>query len=188
MKINKLSITTFFISVISVFGLSFAGLAYAASAELSFTSYKQTETNWCWATNGQSIAKYYGITLTQCAFVKSGKGTSTCNNDPGSDAEVKTGLKSNNITSTSYSGYLNVTQVSSEINAGRPIYVNWQWTNRTVGHAVTIYGYDYTVDPTRWYVKYSDPDTGTKTTVQWSTLNDDGLGRYWNSGLKEIKN
>src|SRR5690606_2080692 len=180
---KKTSVVIFFVAI---FFVSFAGISFAKSKEISFRGYAQIETNWCWAANGQGILNYYSKTVTQCQFVKDGKGTTSCENDGGTDNQVNTGLKTKRVTSSNYYGNLTIVDVFKEIDAGRPVYVNWQWTNREIGHAVTIYGYNQTIDPYRNYIKYSDPSYGAKVTIDYATFNKDGSGRYWNSGLRNI--
>lgn len=140
---------TFLFSVFAlIFTLSFVSQAYAASTDLpSYPIAKQEKSEWCWAAVSSSVLKFMANkNVYQCDFVKKVKSTSSCANVSASTVEAQSGMHDYGVSSNYYSGNLNVAQVKSQIDGGRPVYVSWKWNSPTalIGHAVAIYGYSNT--------------------------------------------
>lgn len=173
-----------------VFTLSFVSQAQAASTDLpSYPIAKQEKDEWCWAAVSSSVLKFMAKkNVYQCDFVKTVKSTSSCSNVWASTVEAQSGMHDYGVSSNYYSGNLNVAQVKSQIDGGRPVYVSWKWNSPTalIGHAVAIYGYSNTPTYT-YYMHYLDPWDGVKTSMEYSKFNGGtGADRTWRWGLKDF--
>ncbi|MCY9511895.1 C39 family peptidase [Paenibacillus larvae] len=166
---------------------SLAAQVFTSSNKLKSYPIKQQEkSNWCWAASSTSILKFKGINVDQCDFVKHVKSTTTCNNVTANVKEAQSGMHDYGLSSKYYKGNLSVTQVQDQIDEGNPIYVSWGWKTGG-GHAIVIYGYNGTLDPNNWYIKYMDPWDGIKTTMEYENFKGGtGYDRTWRWGLKDF--
>lgn len=167
-----------------VFTLCFGALVFAGDIA-NYPIVKQEKTNWCWAGSSVSILKYKGKSVTQCDYVKSVKGTSTCNNDSGSVFNSKDGLSYYGVSSSYYDTALSWSNLTGQVDSSYPVYVSWGWASGG-GHAVVIYGYYSAMSYN--YVRYMDPWDGVKTSMLYTNFaGGSGYDRTWRAGLNYIQ-
>jgi len=122
------------------------GGALPARRVIPFTLQHQNEMQWCWAAVTASVAAYYqNLGWTQCNLANNQFGQTTCCTNGSSTAcnepwylDRALGRVGNLANFTA--GALSLTQIQSEIDAGRPIGVRIGWPGGG-GHFVTITGY-----------------------------------------------
>ncbi|HHC24023.1 MAG TPA: hypothetical protein ENK58_01215, partial [Desulfobacterales bacterium] len=117
----------------------------------------QEKTEWCWAGCSQAILEYYGIEKTQTEIAEYGTESANIWNylwGTGSNPTRK-GVKEilshfSTIYSSGSEGALSQSVVQTQMNAGRPVVVNWEW-NSGGGHFVVARGLEgdtmYLMDP-----------------------------------------
>ncbi|MBD2848696.1 C39 family peptidase [Paenibacillus sp. IB182496] len=95
-----------------------------------------------WAASSVSILKHFGIDELQCAFAINIRfGEVTCDNTSENIDNVLDGfVMYYGVSAYKYTGSLTWSELKTEIDNGRPIYVSWGWSTGG-GHAVVIYGY-----------------------------------------------
>jgi hypothetical protein len=122
------------------------GGAPPARRVLQFTLQHQNETQWCWAAVTASITAFYRNTgWTQCNLANNQFGQTTCCTTGSSTAcnepwYLDRALDRVGNLGNFTAGALSLTQIQSEIDAGRPIGVRIGWPGGG-GHFVTITGY-----------------------------------------------
>lgn len=116
---------------------------------------QQAKSNWCWAACGESIARYYGNSITQATFAQQVKGNTL--NVTAADSEVQSGLEHWGISGTLVQDSVAFSTISSNIKAGNPLYAGWSWSSGG-GHALVLDGYDSTSVTNS--VEYMDPGDG----------------------------
>jgi hypothetical protein len=137
--------------------------AFASTNQLALPFYLQTESNWCAIACAKMILAYYGATVQECEeanydFGQTGccstPSSSTCN--PSSGSFTGTPLSYYGVGWTQYSSNnFTFTQFKSEIDAGRPVSIGWNWTAGG-GHAMNVAGYDTNGS----YLLFWDPAAG----------------------------
>ncbi|HEX4461670.1 MAG TPA: C39 family peptidase [Polyangia bacterium] len=144
--------------------------AHAGEATLALPYYAQTESNWCAIASAKMLLAYYGSTVQECemANLDFGGGNNCCANPSSSACNPSTGSftgKPAAYYGLSYSVYPNnsfsFAQFESEINAGRPVSIGWNWTCSSPpcgGHAMNVAGYDAVTSGN--YLELWDPDHG----------------------------
>jgi hypothetical protein len=144
---------------------------------LSFVVQVQEQKYWCWAAVAASVAAYYQQPgWTQCGVVNATRGFATCCQSGDSDlcdqpwyleqALTKVGTLAQPPTG----GYLPWSELTSELDAGRPVGVFIRWPSG--GHFVAIGGYSAS-----GVLNIQDPWYGAST-VPYNTF----LTAYQNSG------
>lgn len=132
------------------------GTANATQNVLNITMQAQTQSNWCWAGSGNTIATWYGYTYSQnqfCDMAFNRAFNSPCPNSQAALDDVQNAFHAIGIDPGSYvNGYLYYSTVQNEINNNRPVETRIQWSSGG-GHMEVIYGYD-TAD--NW-VYWGDP-------------------------------
>ncbi|GLZ40778.1 papain-like cysteine protease family protein [Actinokineospora sp. NBRC 105648] len=145
-----------------------ASAAQAVSAtgiDLNITMQEQQKSNWCWDASGNTIAAWFGNTLTQtkfCQIAHNETGT-TCANNQGYLSDQQRvfrwlgfdddGIYNSNGQTLSFSA------IKTEIDNKRPIGTRIQWSNGG-GHMHVLYGYDNATSGQR--VSYGDPLQGVQ--------------------------
>ena len=143
------------------------GISNAAYLLLPVPYTQQEHSNWCWAGSSKAIINYYGLGANECdmANYSFGRGdccgnttfnwSSSCNS--GNDfVPIQNVLTRYGIANFGNAA-LSKAQVISEIKAGRPFEMMWNWTNGSgQGHAMVVRG--YTEDGN--YLDYMDPWPG----------------------------
>jgi hypothetical protein len=165
---------------------------------LGLTQCYQEKDQWCWAAVSQSILAFYGTNVTQsniAQYAKSGANVSDCLY--GLDQGVTTcidGILSNfmNITSTGDPRSLSLSEAQSEIDTnGRPLVVNWYWSNGG-GHYVVMHGLTNTLSDTYAYLMdpYLGPVIMTYSWVVSGSTNseDSGYLHTWEYSLRLTTN
>ena len=119
--------------------------AVANAVTLSVPLTAQAKSNWCWVTSAQMVIEYLtGNHILQCNLVKYALNRSDCPNNAGTFDNVKRALNYGGVTSgTVYSGAPTYSNLSTEINASRPVIARWGWKScdKTCGHMVVVRGY-----------------------------------------------
>ncbi|MCV2395172.1 hypothetical protein OEB99_12715 [Actinotalea sp. M2MS4P-6] len=142
------------------------------------TAYVQEKTNWCWVASSKTVISWVGATnSSQCQLYKWGKGVSSCaGNEPGSfTTDVSRLLAKAGVSNIGYvTGPLSFASVRSEIDVNRVLLMRWAWDGQTVGHQLTIYGYN--TDGTR--IAYINPADGYHTWASYSWMLD-GSNHTW---------
>ena len=153
-----------FASVISALALLAAVLPAPASARvLAVPVRTQQHSNWCWAGCTQAILFYYGHSIAQTTIAQYGtQGRNIPNYGWGSGYIDGTFCRGNDmilnhfgsINSNGRTYPLAQTTVTSEINAGRPFIITWEWDSGG-GHFIVGRGISgsnvYYMDP--WHTE-----------------------------------
>jgi hypothetical protein len=146
-----------------------AAAAHAGSASLGLPWYQQTQSNWCAIASAEMLLQYYGSTVSQCEMANydfnrtdccSNPSSSDCNPDSGSFTGTPAahyGLSYNQWPNNSFS----FSQFKSEIDAGRPVSIGWNWNSKG-GHAMNVAGYNIVTSgsTTTNYLEVWDPQPG----------------------------
>jgi len=130
---------------------------------LAFTMQTQQQTFWCWAAVAASVSAFFNpsTTWTQCGIVNAELGrTDCCTNGSSANCNVPWFLddaltRTGNFRSMS-NGAGTMTDVSQDIDIGRPLCVRIQWSGDGGGHFVAIDGYHQGLD----MVAVDDPWSG----------------------------
>lgn len=122
------------------------GPAPAAHADagwsLSINTYKQNQSNWCWATSAEVVIQHMTHTnYSQCNLVKAEMGTTACANVQATDAQVRNLLLKHLSSASISNGALSYVALTSNINRDSPIPAHIQWKGGG-GHMVTIDSYE----------------------------------------------
>ena len=149
-----------------LFGLFWTNAAFATV--LNVPQKYQEESNWCWAASSQAILEYYKTKKTQTEIAQYGtEGANIWNLLWGSSTNpTRNGIELillhfANLATTHWGGVLNQATVKSEIDARRPLVINWKWDGGG-GHFVVAKGIDGD------YVTLMDPAAGTTlNTYDW---------------------
>ncbi|MBN9744129.1 MULTISPECIES: papain-like cysteine protease family protein [Amycolatopsis] len=140
-----------------------AALAVPAAADAGETNISmqaQQKDQWCWDASGNTIAAYWGYSLTQTRFcqIAHNESGSDCANNQGylSDQQrVFRYLGFRSVGSYNSNGYrLSFSGIKNQIDAGQPIGTRIGWTSGG-GHMHVLYGYDDSNG--RSIVEYGDP-------------------------------
>ena len=144
----------------------------------------QQQTQWCWAACADMVLHYYGNTeVQQCDFANWLFGLSGCCSSPSSElcnrpcrvADVS-GVYSNwSIRGTPMNRTVSFSTLQSEINAGRPVEVAYQWRGGG-GHVAIICGWD--TNSTGPFVRVNDPAYGSGGVYYSELLNAYGLLKF----------
>ncbi len=134
--------------------------AAAARTDLGITMQAQQKDQWCWDASGNTIADYWGHSLTQTRFCQ------IAHNESGSDCANNQGYLSDQQRVFRYLGFtsagtynsngqvLTFTGIKNQIDLGQPIGTRIGWRSGG-GHMHVLYGYDNSNGATR--VEYGDP-------------------------------
>ncbi|MFJ4103016.1 papain-like cysteine protease family protein [Amycolatopsis japonica] len=130
------------------------------SAGLNISMQAQQKTNWCWAASGNTIAAYWGYSLTQTRFcqIAHNESGNDCANLEGylsDEQRVFSSLGFRSVGSyNSGGGTLTFAGIKGQIDAGRPIGTRIGWTSGG-GHMHVVYGYNDANGTT--VVQFGDP-------------------------------
>lgn len=132
----------------------------------------QEQSEWCWAGVTKSVLSYYGYSKSQCDIAEYARqvitwhnfGTTSCCTNPsvgcnywnynwgysGSIQDIL--IHFGNIENYGYADALSLSQISTEVTAGRPFIIRWGWYSGgghfVVGHGLNGNNVNY-MDP--WY-------------------------------------
>jgi hypothetical protein len=184
MKINSL-INKCFLTLLLVFLLG-TGTVWAGL--LNVPQRYQVMNQWCWAACSQAVMEYYGKSYTQYDIADYGTcmvntwnwiwGSSSWD-DPNPGDPPRNGINLilryfANLPSTRYTNSLLESAVKTQIDAGRPFVVRWEWDTGG-GHFVVARGL---VDDNMYLM---DPWNGpTINTYSWVCV---GSGHTWTDTL-----
>ncbi|GKS12903.1 hypothetical protein YDYSY3_39030 [Paenibacillus chitinolyticus] len=171
------------LGIASALFLSFTGSAGATA--LNTPKIKQEGKQWCWVASSQMILQFFGKTsVSQCSLYKTGKGTTTCDDYPGTDSQAQKAMYENGVSTYRYTSALSFDDLAAQVfSSSQPVYIHWDWGNGT-GHAV-VAKYTETNNNTQ-YVSYNDPGEGTSHTMSYTSFKGgSGYDRTWVSGLKD---
>lgn len=135
----------------------------------------------CWAATGSSICGFKGINASKEHFAA--KGGYNLANDVSRDIYVAESiLNKYGIYGTFRFGFITYSEVKSNINSGKTMYVN------VFQHAVALRGYRDEGTQQTQYTYFMDPWQGTYTFVQHNTLqNGNNSHNYlWSEALTNI--
>ncbi len=116
--------------------------AYAGSGVSLKLKYRcQEETNWCWAGASQSVLQYYGFQVSQRDIAAYGTNGANVPNYMTRSAAQQNGvaeilMKFGKIRTKIFGMPLTMSQVLSELTAGRPFVFRWGW-DAGGGHILT---------------------------------------------------
>lgn len=144
-------------AVLSATAVSATGASAVGSRNvLNFTEEQQTQSNWCWAATGVSIAEYHGHSVSQNSFCDAAFGNSqsaTCGNDQATLANDQAAYRWLGIDPGDYiTGTISYSTLQSEVNSSRPVQARIGWSSGG-GHMEVLYGYDTSDN----YVYWGDP-------------------------------
>jgi hypothetical protein len=160
-----------------------AAFAYVDYKTLSVPAIAQEQSNWCWATVTQMIAKYFGANATQTDIVTYVKGSPV--NQTGTVYDMQKGLSKYNITSTPSTSTISFGTVISEINNNQPIGTVILWKSGSGGHAHAIRGYYEDTSNSTQNLYYIDPGDASYNIMSYSNyLNNSSF--YWVNTLHAI--
>jgi hypothetical protein len=165
-------IRTFLIEVFSsfLFTLLLTPAADSANMVLNVPETAQEHSNWCWDASSNAVLEYYGTGVAQCDIAKWAWQRSDCcgnttfawshacnqqNYMYGISGSVQDILSNWNVSSNATAALSQATSVS-EINAGRPFVIRFEWTFGGSGHFLDGYGYEQDGQ----YLWYMDPWPG----------------------------
>jgi hypothetical protein len=107
---------------------------------------RQSEDYWCWAACGEMIFPLLGKpVITQCNFA-SGQFGLVCCPSPGAPRGCDLGCWPDDaypprgLPTTATSSMLSLSNVQSELSAGRPVQVCYQWATSNATHVAVIVG------------------------------------------------
>ncbi|WP_020659994.1 papain-like cysteine protease family protein [Amycolatopsis benzoatilytica] len=132
-------------AAVAAAALAVPAAADAATANISMQA--QQKDNWCWDASGNTIAAYWGYSLTQTRFcqIAHNESGNDCANDQGYLSDEQTVFRSlgfRNAGTYDSTGYrLSFAGIKSQIDAGQPIGTRIGWTSGG-GHMHVVYGYD----------------------------------------------
>jgi hypothetical protein len=148
-------------------GLAAAGAH--ASTSLSLPWYQQSQSNWCAIASAEMLLGFYGSSVPQCEMANYDFGRTDCCSNPSSSA---CNPSSGSFTGKPASHYglgwtqykdntFSWSQFKSEIDAGRPVSIGWNW-NSGGGHAMNVAGYNQVTVGffTSYYLEVWDPQPG----------------------------
>lgn len=172
----------------------------AGCGVLNVSQCYQEQTQWCWAGSCQAVLEFYGLTVTQTRIANYATGGNNVWNylwgagDPG-DGIYRRGCNLvltnfGGVLSTGFTGLMSLSQLQSEIDAARPVIINWAWDGGG-GHILVARGVVasnvYLMDP--WYgpsvSDYAWVCRGSSHTWQWtlkvtsSSTTTSGVPRWW---------
>ncbi|MDE9364344.1 papain-like cysteine protease family protein [Luteipulveratus sp. YIM 133132] len=140
--------------VLAAAAVGTAAPAHAASRTLNIYGQAQQQSNWCWAATGNTIAGWFGASVSQNTFCDLAFGYSTAYTCPNNQATLgndQTAFRALGINPGYYVSYaVNYTTISTDIAAGRPLNTRIQWSSGG-GHMMAIYGYDSAYSQISWY-------------------------------------
>lgn len=109
-----------------------------------WTQYSQQQSNWCWAAGPKMfIQKVKGSSPTECAEVNYAKGTSTCANVSGDQADIYNILQHWGVSSSpSYTGIPGFATIRTETVAGGGVLTRVAWQGGGGAHSAPLIGSD----------------------------------------------
>lgn len=138
----------------------------------------QEKDQWCWSASCQAVLEFYGINVSQSVIANYGTGSRNVpdylwgwDNVWDNSAQIyyrKNGCdlilaNFGNISASGFNGILSQSALTAEMDAGRPVFVNWQWSGTSNGHILIARGVKdgnvYLMDP------YYGPTIGTYSWV-----------------------
>lgn len=172
----------------ALIGLASTGTVVATT--LSYDHQQQEHSLWCWLATARNVLTTLGKTVTQCELANwSLDRTDACGNKEfswkhpantpgplyGGKRGVDSMLKEVGIGSYPYDYPVGWNGIKINIDRGRPVIAQWEWTFLPTSHLVTIFG--YTEEGGENYVNYSDPfpDEGKKY-AKYSWVREGGEG------------
>lgn len=131
--------------------------AYVDYTSLSIPSYKQEQSNWCWATSAQMSIKYLGGNKTQSSIVSYVKGSVV--NQPGTDAETIKALNYGGLNGTTVNSALSFGTITTRIKNNQPMLaaIKWKSSINGVGHMFVVNGFYTDTSSGTQKVYYKDP-------------------------------
>ncbi|HZV66550.1 MAG TPA: papain-like cysteine protease family protein [Telluria sp.] len=146
------------------------------NATLAFTMTAQTQTNWCWCTVAACVAKFYvPQTLnTPCALAiwKFGSCGDCCKLAPPAGCNMPESVMNaltyvGNLNAGTV-GPLNFDAIKTEIDGGRAVVVNIEWTGTSLRHSIAVTGYNVSASGNT--ITLQDPADASTTTMPYSTF------------------
>ncbi|HEY2746553.1 MAG TPA: C39 family peptidase [Polyangia bacterium] len=131
-------------------GLAAAGAhATTTSKSLALPYYGQSQSNWCAIASAEMLLAFNGSSVQECEMANYDFGRSDCCTNPSSAAcNPSTGSYTGKpagyygLSVTQYKdNTFSWSQFKSEIDAGRPVSIGWNW-NAGGGHALNVAGYE----------------------------------------------
>lgn len=156
-------------------------LQSSAWPQIPFTMQAQTQSNWCWAATATTTSLYYlaGSSWTQCGVADAALPRSDCCSWPVPTPcnvpwylDTALGVTGNFVSMT---GTLTISQVVSELQAGRPLGARVGWSGGG-GHFMVISGYSKVMGVDRYMIE--DPIYGRNGITTFGFQN----GSYQGSG------
>jgi hypothetical protein len=139
--------------------LLISGAAVAQPYQANIPTKSQSQTQWCWATDSQSILEYYGTKKQQCEIVEYARtlktatfGTTNCCSSPSGKCNQPNEIKYNygitgmlehfgKLTSTVTANQLPVATMTTVLGEKRPFVIGIMW-NAGGGHVVVGCNYN----------------------------------------------
>lgn len=139
--------------------LMIAGGIAVAQYQANIPTKRQTQTQWCWATDSQSILEYYGTKKEQCEIVEYARtlqpstfGNTNCCSNPSGSCNKPNEIKYNygitgmlkyfgKLESVVKANQLPVAEVTTVLGEKRPFVIGIMW-NGGGGHVVVGCNYD----------------------------------------------
>ncbi|ESU27375.1 hypothetical protein FLJC2902T_20800 [Flavobacterium limnosediminis JC2902] len=155
-----------------LFFVLFLSLYDLKAQQLNVPQVIQEQNQWCWAGVSKSILNYYGTNVSQCQIADYARQVISWNNFGSVNCCTNPNLGCNywnyawgysgsiqdilvhfsNIQNYGYSNALSLSQISTQIGAGRPFVVRWGWVSGgghfVVGHGINGSNISY-MDP--WF-------------------------------------
>jgi len=148
----------------------------------------QEQNQWCWAGSTKSVMDYYGTSYQQCQIAEFTRTVAVWHNFGASDCCVNPSAGCNywnynwgnagsmedilntmaSISSYGSGNSLSMSQVTTEISAGRPFIIRWGWTSGG-GHFIVGKGFDVS---NNIYYMNPWPGEGAKVSTYSWMLND----------------
>jgi hypothetical protein len=129
--------------------VSLAAAGAHASTSLSLPYYGQSQSEWCAIASAEMLLAFYGSSVSQCEMANLDFGRTDCCSNPSSSVCNPTAGSFTGKPAAYYGlsflqwkdNTFNWSQFKSEIDAGRPVSIAWNW-NSGGGHAMNVAGYN----------------------------------------------
>lgn len=116
------------------------------STALPLAAPNQQAANWCWAATASAVTVYYGAPTSQCSLVTRGtvpgRLLGVCADVPGWPDQQALALSAAGVPARVLERSLTFTEVTAQIDAGRPVIAHVRTGADGSSHAVLVRGYD----------------------------------------------
>lgn len=137
----------------------------AKSKVLKILGIKQKQSDWCWVICATMVLRYYGnSSINKCDFANFlfhqttcciNRNSSACNK-PCKWKDIKKVYSHWSIKSTFKKGSVRFSTIVSEIHAGRPVQIGYEWIGGD-GHVALVIGYKILLQSKLKYLHVNDP-------------------------------